>query len=139
MNAKTLKAFTLIEIMVVLIIIGVMMMLAVPRYTKTIDRARLQDAINQLIAAHSGNMIYRAQSGAFLGGSGDHAYLNSNLGINIIPNGMTYAYTGNPSAGTFSITATWGQYTVTIIQGSVSYNTNPTCTASSGGDACPPP
>ena len=51
------------EIMVVIIIIGILATIAIPNYSKTIDRSRLQDAMRQLITLHAANMILRAQSG----------------------------------------------------------------------------
>ena len=125
--------------MVVMIIIGVLLMLSVPQYTKTVDRSHLQDAINQLTALHAANMIYRAQTGGFLiaGSALNLSQINTGLSINIIANGMTYSYTG--TATTFSATAVRGQYTLTLTEVPVLYDTNPTCTASGGGDACPPP
>ncbi len=144
MRLQKLKTgFTLMEIMVVIIIIGILATIAIPNYSKTIDRSRLQDAMQQLITLHAANMILRAQSGTgFLdtfGGNWDHITFNPLLGINIIPNGFTYTYTGTPT--TFTATAKLGTtYTVTITEIEIDTdpsNTipdNPICT---GGAACP--
>ena len=126
------------EIMIVVIIMGVMVSLAIPQYAKTVDRARLQDGVNQLTAIHAAMLIYRAQNGAILtgsSGSSDHAYLNTNLYINIIPNGLVYAYSGNASTGIYTVTAVREGKTLTLTQDPVSYPTNPACTPSGG--ACP--
>ena len=145
--------FTLVEIMVVIIIIGVLATIAIPNYSKTVDRSRLQDAMQQLTTLHAANMIYRAQSGtgylaATYSGSTAVRDINENLGINIIANGFAYSYTG--TATSFTATANLGTaYTVTVRE--IDINTsapsitcppspnpaNPCCTPNSGGAACP--
>ena len=122
------------EIMIVVIIMGVMVSLAIPQYAKTVDRARLQDGVNQLTAIHAANLIYRAQNNTYLLADGDHIFMNNNLGINIIPNGLVYTYTGI-SATNYSVTAAGSGKTLTLTEDPVSYPTNPTCTPSGG--ACP--
>lgn len=137
MHILNKKAFTLMEIMIVVIIMGVMVAFALPQYNKTVDRARLQDGVNQLTAIHSAMLIYRAQKGTILAGTNlTVTDLNEALGINIISNGLTYDYDAlNVAAGDYQATAIWGGKTLTLTEDPISYPTNPTCTPSAG--ACP--
>ncbi len=94
---KNRKAFTLLEIMVVIIIIGAIAGFAIPNYTKTIERAHLRDAMMQLETIHAANNLYRSRTGSYWPvpvGAVDLAAINNNLGINIIGNGMDYFCNG---------------------------------------------
>src|SRR3989338_8723727 len=100
--------FTLTELLVVVIIIGVMAAFTVPNYTKSVERSHRKDAETQLKTIWSADQIYRAQNGAYwppvLSGSNDIASINSNLGLGIIPNGMTYNC-ASAATDTFTCTA----------------------------------
>jgi prepilin-type N-terminal cleavage/methylation domain-containing protein len=143
---QKLKGFTLTEIMLVVIILSIMLVFAVPNYRKTVDRAHLQDAINQLTAIHAANQIYRAQTGTqFLKAASPLTLsdINLNLGLNVIANGMTYTYLATNNANVFTVRAALGStYTVEVnesainspLAGSTDPSANPKC---SGGAACP--
>ena len=102
MNSK--KAFTIIELMVVIVIIGILAVIALPKFKLTVDRAIESDAINKLMTIHAANKIYFAQTGGYFAGNLDVNGINSSLAINIIPDNMTYSYTGN--ANNYTATAT---------------------------------
>ncbi len=42
---KTVKSFTLIEILIVVIIVGILAAISIPQYTKTLEKARASDAL----------------------------------------------------------------------------------------------
>ena len=101
---KNRKAFTLLEIMVVIIIIGAIAGFAIPNYTKTIERAHLRDAIMQLEAIHAANNLYRSRTGSYWPvpvADFDLASINDNLGVNIIGNGMDYFCRGAGDGSAF--------------------------------------
>ena len=137
MNKKT--AFTIIELMVVIVIIGVLAVIALPKFKLTVDRAIESDAMNKLITIHAANKIYLAQTGGYLNGNYDVDGINQNLKINIIPDNMTYSYAGNAAA--FTATATRqpnGDFTIRITEAPISKTPgamNPCCSAG----ACPTP
>ena len=126
-----LTGFTLIELIVVVVLIGIIAGFAIPNYDKAIRKAHERDMSTQMMALHAANMIYRANAGKYW----DTAtvpetalsVINSTLGINIISNdGTTYSYTSNVGGTTFTATARWGAYTIQIDQNPIS-GTNPSC------------
>ena len=132
------KGFTLTELLIVVMVIGVMASFAVPSYTKSIRRSHERDMITQLQALHSANLIYRAQEGNYWDTAGvaemDLTVINATLGINIIANdGTTYSY--NSADGTaFTTVATWDDFSVQVDESALDA-TNPSC--SSGPGTCP--
>jgi prepilin-type N-terminal cleavage/methylation domain-containing protein len=135
-NSRAHKAFTIMEILIVVVIIGVIAAFAIPNYGRSVAQTHLQDAIIQLSAIRTANQVYYARTGAYWppSGSNNVAAINSNLSLNIIENGMTYTCTGTGTA--FSCTAVTpgiGSFTTTVTQAALSA-TNPQCTS---GSACP--
>jgi prepilin-type N-terminal cleavage/methylation domain-containing protein len=108
MKIGSQKGFTLGELMVVIMIIGVTAGLGIPMYTNTIERARAEAAVNQLY------FIYRAEKKAFndrgayvsLSGSewgtGDTADSPANRWLNNQP---YYTYDFSASGASFTATA----------------------------------
>ena len=131
----TLKSFTLTELMVVIIVLGILAGYALPNYARSVERAHMREASGQLRAVHAANQIYRAQNGEYWPGDGNDypiANINSNLGINLIENGMTFSCKGSDGS-TFTCTATrdGAAFVVTLTEALLSA-ANPVC---SGG--CP--
>lgn len=131
------RAFTIMEIMVVIVILGAIAGFAIPNYTKSVEQAYERDAIMQLSAIHATNQIYFAKTGAYWppnGSAYDVNSINSNLNLNIIENGMTYSCTGT-NGTTFTCTAVRSgaaAFTVTVTEAALTA-TNPDCTSG----ACP--
>lgn len=71
MNGK--KGFTLVELLIVVIIIGILTTVAVPRYTSTIERAKIGKAKSALGILMSAEKIYKGFRGSFVG------FVNSDL------------------------------------------------------------
>ncbi len=110
MNKKMKAGFTLLEIIIVVVLLGIIAGFALPNYQKSIRKAHERDAIVQLSSLHATNLMYNAQDGGFLPGTLDITGINTGLGINIIANGMTYAYVAGASKPTtFSATAVWDE------------------------------
>ena len=93
------KAFTLTELLIVVLIIGVMASVGVPNYSRAIDRSHQSDASNQLTTIWAAEQVYRAQNGRFWppnnnaknDPANDINAINTSLTLGIIPNGMTYS------------------------------------------------
>lgn len=121
--------FTLMELMVVVIIVGLIAAFAIPNYSKSIQKAHERDMLAQLTSLHAANLLYRSYDGKYwdTGGTDKNmAEINSALSINIIANsGTTYNY-NSPDGITFTATATWGAYTLRVREMAIGA-TNPCC------------
>ena len=151
---KHSKAFTLTEIMLVVIIMGIIAAFAMPNYTRSLERAYARDAVVQLTALQSANNIYKAHAGQYLCGQNILlAQINSNLGINIIPStsDITYLYSsGNggscvsPNPTAFNATARYirggTDYTIRVNETNIQSTApaNPCCSAGCGALTTPP-
>ncbi len=61
-------AFTFIELIFVIIVIGVLAGLAVPRFTHTIEKSRTAEAINILQTLREAQEVYKLENGVYLSG-----------------------------------------------------------------------
>ncbi len=117
------KAFTLVELMIVVVIIGVMAGFSIPKISGSVIRAKKRDAVLNLNVIHSSNLVYRARNGVNLTAA-NLAAINdstSGLGLNIIANGATYDCDGT------SCYARGSGFTLTATLGSPLSTTNPSC------------
>jgi prepilin-type N-terminal cleavage/methylation domain-containing protein len=106
MNQNT-KGFTLIEILVVLVIVGVMAGLAVPTYFRTIEQARTNEAKVNLNIIHTAQKIYKLNNNAYWPPSGTSTSVNDiNTNLNIDISSDKYNLTVGPStASNYTATA----------------------------------
>lgn len=56
------RAFTLIELIVVIVVVGVLAGLAVPRFSNTIEKSRIAEAINILATLRDAQEVYRLEN-----------------------------------------------------------------------------
>ena len=70
------KAFTLIELLVVVLIIGILSAIALPQYTKAVEKSRMAEAIQMLHQIHRACQIYELAGNDC--GDG-HLLLNSDI------------------------------------------------------------
>ncbi|MBF0384379.1 MAG: prepilin-type N-terminal cleavage/methylation domain-containing protein [Candidatus Omnitrophica bacterium] len=59
------KAFTLMEILITVIIVGVLASVAIPRYVSTVERVRAMEGINLLKQLLGAQKIYRMENGIY--------------------------------------------------------------------------
>ena len=59
------KAFTLLELIVVIVVIGVLAGVAVPRFSHTIEKSRIAEAINILATLRNAQEVYNLENGAY--------------------------------------------------------------------------
>ena len=64
---KMHKGFTLIELLVVVLIIGVLSAVALPQYTKAVQRARVTEIWNYCKAFSEAQQVYYVTNGEFTG------------------------------------------------------------------------
>jgi len=133
----SLQAFSLMELMVVIIIISIMVAFAIPNFTASVLRAHERDAVSQLLSLHAANLVYYGQAGGYLPGTNlDFNAINSGLNINLIPGSskMSYNYSGFDSGGditAFQANAIWdgGVFIIRVDQraAATSVTLNPCC------------
>lgn len=147
------KAFTLVEIIIVGMILGILAMMILPDWVKTMNRSYAEDALHNLIAIYAGEQNYsQTHGGNYFTGSGITA-INSGLDLAISAGNITY----NCDAATMLCTAvgsaTNGNFTMQVsldpanspINSPVTPvycdgNHNPCCSTAGGGTAglnCP--
>ena len=119
------------EIMVVVIITGTLAALALTTYTKTVNRARVENAIRQLTLIHGANQVYRARNGKLwpnISGSYPLIDINANLHLNLSNDDFNFScFNGNGTVWTCTATKGSLDPTVTVTEAPISA-TNPRCT-----------
>jgi type IV pilus assembly protein PilA len=119
--AKTRKGFTLVELAVVIVIIGVLAAFGVPRFLKSVERSKAAEAFAYLAAVRSSQERYQAQNGI---------YAADPTALDIVAGAPKYFTVGTIAAGstgslqdswTLTLTRTgasagYGAYTVIFTQ-----------------------
>lgn len=72
------QGFTLIELLVVVLIIGILASVALPQYTKAVEKSRMAEAIVLVRAIANANQIYYMANGQYAG-IGDLELLDINI------------------------------------------------------------
>jgi prepilin-type N-terminal cleavage/methylation domain-containing protein len=105
MNVKNKKSgFTLLEIIIVIIIVGVLASLALPRFFATVEFSKSTEALNAM------NVLRQALERCYLASAGNYTPCTiANVDVENPANApgarFTYAFTGQSATG-FTITAT---------------------------------
>ena len=120
---RTARGFTLLELVVVIVILAILAGLAVPRYLRTVNRARAQEALNIMNQVREACEIYALRYGTYATitpvVNTDFTLGNTNLVFDPLqvsgtPN-FTYRFTALvASAYTLQATATNGAGTISL-------------------------
>ena len=126
-----IKGFTMMELMVVIVIIGIIAGFALPQYQRAIRKSIERDAVAQLSALWASNSMYRAVNDVYWPGVNQTAaQINLGLNINLIQQAnCTYTYT-RLSNITYTARMAYvdgvNNFTVELDEGALD-NNNPAC------------
>ena len=98
------SAFTLTEVMVVVVILAILAAIALPLYFRSVERARSVEAVQNLAAIRQGQILHQASYGTFVEAL-DLPAINATLDLDLSARHFDYAVT-QPSPDKFLITAT---------------------------------
>ena len=104
---KNQKGFTLLELLIVIVILGVLAGLAIPAYQSAVEKARGQEALTSLSAAREAAVRFFAINNTYVGIANDCSNLDYNP--NTVVGGQTLLFSyavGGQAAATFTVTAT---------------------------------
>ena len=122
---RSLRAFTLMELLIVVIVIGIIVALSVPSYINTREKAIDKEAITALKLIRGANKQYYVKGNVFYPISGtvnSLPIINSNLSTDITTTNWAISITGTGAA--YTATAVRSGRTWTINQGTA----DPACT-----------
>lgn len=100
------RGFTLIELLIVVVIIGVLASIAIPNFTKTVEKAKADQAKTYLKVIRTGEKIYYANNSTYIA-CADAAAIKSNLEAELTTENYTFKVEGNTDiSNSFKATAT---------------------------------
>jgi len=115
---KYQNAFTLIELMIVVILLGIIAAFGIPNYGKSHDRVNEKTGQYNLSVIDSAMEMYRMRNAGYPNPAGVAALdlddINTILSLGIIEQNMTYACIDDDDDTTFSCTAAEGGWTLRI-------------------------
>jgi len=125
-------AYTIMEIMVVVVLIGIIAAFALPTYTDSLRKSHESDIESQLEILHAANFVYFAERGRTWRTSPrnswetDLAVINTTLNIQLLStDGTTFRYRGD-NGNRFDAEGTWDGMTIRINEDPISAS-NPNC------------
>ncbi|MNF34314.1 Fimbrial protein precursor [compost metagenome] len=103
---KNSKAFTLIELMIVLVVIGILAAIAYPNYTEYVRRGKRAEAKAALMEGAQALERYYSTHGSYLDADGNFAAVFAGQAPASGAANYTLAAQGAPTATTFALRAT---------------------------------
>ena len=60
---KSKRGFTLLELLMVIIVVGILASLAIPQYQSFVEKSRTTEAVNMIAAIKSAQMLFKLEDG----------------------------------------------------------------------------
>jgi prepilin-type N-terminal cleavage/methylation domain-containing protein len=96
---RSRTGFTLVELAVVIVIIGVLAAFGVPRFIKSVEKSKASEAFEYLASVRTAQERYQSQNGTYTGVVGD---------LDIKASAPKYFTVGTPAAGSSgSLESSW--------------------------------
>ena len=105
-RVRNRKGFTLIELMIVVVIIGILAALAIPRFMQTSGKAKKSEAKTVLKQLYQLERAYFQEHDAYVAGANTAALVATNLGFDNPGADARYDYSVVVAGNTFTATAT---------------------------------
>ncbi|HEU0014756.1 MAG TPA: prepilin-type N-terminal cleavage/methylation domain-containing protein [Longimicrobium sp.] len=110
-NLRNRDGFTLIELMIVVVIIGILAAIAIPKFTKASDRAKEKEADGILKQVYTLNNTWKADKGSFTANVADletvgfeqpsaGSLKNYSFNTDVDGDGTSYCLTKSPATAT---------------------------------------
>lgn len=136
---RTRKGFTLVELAVVIVIIGVLAAFGVPRFLQSVEKSKASEAFNYLSAIQGSEERYLAQNGVY-------ASSISDLDVNLptpqyftVPSSITVTpdSSGNPAWSLMLTRNANSSYAYTVNWTQLGFDTSSTSTITTYPQICP--
>jgi prepilin-type N-terminal cleavage/methylation domain-containing protein len=101
---KKAKGFTLVELMVVIVIVGILAAVAIPKFMDASHKAKASEFPTMLTSIYTGEQAYNAENGSF---AADLSTLRNMSGVDVSSTSKWFSYAvAAPTTSTFTGTAT---------------------------------
>ncbi|MBF0478236.1 MAG: prepilin-type N-terminal cleavage/methylation domain-containing protein [Candidatus Omnitrophica bacterium] len=106
------KGFTLTEIMITIVVMGILASITIPNFSRKYNYAYINEAVSNLKMINEANRLYRANENGFLptnpgGDATDINYFNTNLHVVLTNDShIAYQYTSAAPYSTYTCIAT---------------------------------